>query len=808
MARAPETEESQTSEHDLGTLLRVASALVDRQNFARRYGLSFKSTATATAGFDRDLAFALGYPDKLDCRDYRSAYERGGIAKRIVEAYPRATWVSGIALIEDEDPETETEFERAAAELFERLELWAKLQRADILAGLGDYSVLLLGAPGETTEELPSLRGEGLLYARPLGEGGAKIIETVREITDPRYGLPEQYQIAKSKVHWTRVLHIAENCLDDEVRGEPRLRAVWNLFLDLLKVTGGGAEAAWRRADPGMQVDIPWVLKDGTPVKIDSGSFSELQDQVDEYINNVRRVLFTRGVDINELTGQAQSFGGNAEALIDQISGTAGIPKRILLGSERGELASSQDQQNWSDRVTERRTEFAVPLIRQLITRLVEHGALPKPSGYDVVWPEIEELDETGKAEVAGKIATANQAQATAGGQPVMTADEIRDRVFGLGPLAELEATEEEPLPTAARRVVRAAKRRLAQKRRPMVALAELADDEPDEPEWKAVHRAADSQRFAFADAVNAAWIAGAKALSAAALEEAVRGSQAEVEATALAAADKAEEVLRDVLPVRLHAALAAGAYAALRAARSRGSWFRSASAMRAAQFSASFDEANPRAIEWAEVRAAQLIAEVMPEVREAVRELVAAAIRDGVPPRRLAREIRQVIGLRSDQVRALANLAEELRGAEAGTVVSRFPPREGVRLVSGFRAKVPSGGASEAWIREQVARYAKMQHNYRARLIARTETIRAANEGQRELWRQAMDREELPVDQKRVWIATPDARVRPEHAARHGEIVGVNEPWPWGSEPGEEPACRCAEGLVTPEDLARRNAA
>src|SRR5690606_27397069 len=80
-----------------------------------------------------------------------------------------------------------------------------------------------------------------------------------------------------------------------------------------------------------------------------------------------------------------------------------GIPKRILIGSERGELSSEQDENNWAARVTERRGNHATPrIIRPTIDRLIRYGVLPQPAGgYDVEWPESDSLGEEKRALIA-----------------------------------------------------------------------------------------------------------------------------------------------------------------------------------------------------------------------------------------------------------------------------------------------------------------------------------------------------------------------------------------------------------------------
>jgi hypothetical protein len=99
------------------------------------------------------------------------------------------------------------------------------------------------------------------------------------------------------------------------------------------------------------------------------------------------------------------------------------------LGSERGELASSQDAANWAGRIAARQLNFAEPVIlRALIDRLVKWGALPKPSAgrYTVVWDALFEKDDTEKATIAKTWAEAAEKAATATGGPVMTAEEYR----------------------------------------------------------------------------------------------------------------------------------------------------------------------------------------------------------------------------------------------------------------------------------------------------------------------------------------------------------------------------------------------
>lgn len=504
----------------------LTSDLIERAQFATDVGLTFN-------GY-RNVRVQLGYLERLVWDDYRHLYRRGGIAKRIIEAYPKATWSSDARLTEDVDNNTQTPFEAAVAELFDRLDVWSRIERADILANIGSYSCLLIGAAGKLDTPLPS-RLRDLLYLTPLAENHATIQSWDVDVRSPRYGLPEYYQVSlggdplfergtylpssisrKSeivRVHWSRILHIAEGLLEDDVFGTPRLEAVWNNLDDLVKVVGGGAEAAWKRMDPGIQLDVDPELP------LDEDAMEDLEEQADEYIHGLRRMLQTRGTKMNLLSTTVAGFGPNATAILQLISGTTGIPQRILTGSERGELASTQDRDNWWDRINERRRAFAAPLIREFVNRLIERGAVPAPKStstsgavvaglsarriekrivngqkievrcfavpityytrsvvgagvststgataranshvnvgrysYMVSWPEVGPLDSAATAEILSKIAGANQANAQAGGGLILTADETRHYVLGLGPRPKEAETPQtgvgSPVPT------------------------------------------------------------------------------------------------------------------------------------------------------------------------------------------------------------------------------------------------------------------------------------------------------------------------------------------------------------------------
>lgn len=446
------------------TFRSATSAIMDRIQWMRQVGISFRGM--------RDLYQVLGYPRQITGREYRDRYARGGVAGAIIDAIVDATWRGDMELIEDENPKTFTPFEKAWDELDTRLKASEVMKRADKLSRLSTYSVILIGAAGELSDELPRGNGKGSKGVIGLwpwyGGGGpgsgnnrrldesmdsdATIQDYDTDPKSPRFALPFTYRLRRTEVvspalqvpvHWSRIIHLAEGCLEDEVFGQPALERVWNLLDDLDKVTGGGAEAFWLRANQGLHIDIDkdMTIGDANTEK------AALKEQAELYAHQQQRWLRTRGVNIETLGSDVANFNSPADAVLTQIAGAARIPKRILTGSEMGELASSQDRDNWKDQVNGRQSGYAGPyIVRRLVDRLVEYGYLPAPKNgplaYEVKWPHIEVLTETEKAEGAAKWATTNQAQ----GSPVYGAAEIRDHWYGMEPLtpeqikAEVEA--------------------------------------------------------------------------------------------------------------------------------------------------------------------------------------------------------------------------------------------------------------------------------------------------------------------------------------------------------------------------------
>lgn len=370
-------------------------------------------------GGERDIYQALGYKTTITYEDYYARYRRQDIAKAIIDRPATVTWSGKLILAEKEA--VDSSLEKAWGTLEEDLGLKSRLIRLDKLTAIGDYGVLLLGFDDITspTQFATKVRGGSrkLLYVKPYGQGSAKILTYDKNPKSPRFSFPETYQIesmgiegaeagdqpASSSlvVHHSRIIHVAGDLLESDIFGRSKLEAVFNRLFDMEKIIGGDAEMFWRGARPGYagKTDPDYSMTEATK--------TDLKAQIDEYEHNLRRILVSEGVSLEALEQQIADPTSHVDIQISMISAVTGIPKRILIGSERGELSSAQDKDEWLAYVQTRRDEFVEPnMVRPLIDRLMDYGVLPKTK-YDVRWEDLFSLTEKERVEIGSKRALA-----------------------------------------------------------------------------------------------------------------------------------------------------------------------------------------------------------------------------------------------------------------------------------------------------------------------------------------------------------------------------------------------------------------
>jgi uncharacterized protein len=391
----------------------------------------------------RNVSADCGYPEGyISTELYKSLYDREPVPARVVEVYPKECFQVQPTVFEDESADVVTPFEEAWDALGKQLRgeqsfyqeeessaIWTYLYDADVKSGIGHYAGILLGIDdgiplNEPAEMITPTDGNGkrkassdasrrLLFMRVFGESDMRINSLETDMSSPRYGQPTEYDISlidpteftslglgaslptnRAVVHWSRVVHISEY----GVLHTPRMQPVLNRLLDLRKLQGGSAEMYWRGAFPGYAIKTQPQL--GADVDINR---EDVKQQLTDYSNALQRFLVLMGMDITALAPQVSDPSSQIGAQLDSICIQLGIPKRIFMGSERGELASSQDDAAWNDRLKQRQLGVITPrIIIPVVDRLISLRVLPRPAkGYRVSWPDLTSKSDEEKAGIA-----------------------------------------------------------------------------------------------------------------------------------------------------------------------------------------------------------------------------------------------------------------------------------------------------------------------------------------------------------------------------------------------------------------------
>lgn len=396
-------------------IMNLIAGMVSRRDIAQMMGTQFDG--------NRDLYAVLGYKRQVEFDHYLAAYERQDIAQRIVDAPAQATWRRKPVISDDSDPENFTEFEKAWTGLTHKRRVFHYLERADRLSGIGEYGALLIGTDDVRKQEdfvrpLSRLRNgtDSILYLTPFMQNSATVAEIEGDPQSDRYGLPKIYNVALAgasindvttskglaalnpntvPIHWSRMIHIAEGLRENDIIGQPRLKPVFNRLYDIEKISGGSAEIFWQAAK---RIMVLQAKDNFTAVDTNDA----LTTMMDELIHGLRRVIDIQGYEVKTLETSDVRPDEAFRVALALVSSATGIPQRILLGSEQGKMASTQDEVNWNGRIADRQINFAEPVIlRQFVDRLIAVSALPRPqSDYVITWPSLFELSDKEKAQI------------------------------------------------------------------------------------------------------------------------------------------------------------------------------------------------------------------------------------------------------------------------------------------------------------------------------------------------------------------------------------------------------------------------
>ena len=172
------------------------------------------------------------------------------------------------------------------------------------------------------------------------------------------------------------------------------------------------------------------------------------------------------------------------------------------------------------------------------------------------------------------------------------------------------------------------------------------------------------------------------------------------------------------------------------------------------------FDRVAPTTVMTAQQMAAQWVREISDDTRSQINQITQAGLARGQPAPVIARTIKESIGLTEAQAKAVANYRRLLETGRPAALDYRLRDPEGDEEVEEAITRLRP--LKQSRVDELVAAYYERYLHYRARMIARFESLFASNTGASSAIEQAIARGALPAHTTKSWLVANDERLCP----------------------------------------------
>tara|TARA_R110000851_G_C13102466_1_gene568895 strand:- start:27080 stop:28480 length:1401 start_codon:yes stop_codon:yes gene_type:complete len=396
----------------------------------------------------------FGFPADLSFQQLYAMYLRNGIAHAGVSKTIGKTWQDQPFLLEKERDGSEgadtdeTTIEAEIRKRFAKLRLWQHLAEADGRSLVGKYAGVILRLGDNQTFDKPAafVPGglDGLVELIPAWEGQLTVAEWDQDQLSETYGQPKMFAFNEANVATGLANHRAFNIhpsrviiwsKDGTVHGRSALEPGFNDLMTMEKISGAGGEGFWKNAKSAPVFEVDKDAKIAEMAKAMGVAQADLadamNDQVEDWQKGFDQLLMIQGMQAKTLGITLPSPEHFFNIALQAFAASLSIPLKILVGSQTGERASTEDSDDWAQTNMARRANVVVPNIMMLVERLVGFRILPEKDWF-LDWPDLTEASMGEKIDRAGKMADVNQKTGTT--EWVFTPEEIRKTV-GYEPL-------------------------------------------------------------------------------------------------------------------------------------------------------------------------------------------------------------------------------------------------------------------------------------------------------------------------------------------------------------------------------------
>jgi hypothetical protein len=387
-----------------------------------------------SADGERDIYAACKVKRSLGWSDFWSQYKRIGYA-RAVNLVARSCWRDGASLFEgplivdgerqDPKPVMEEEMKK-----LRKQGIYRGLEKADTLNRIGSFSILFVGVPGGKANE-PVQNENGRIedvYFSAYSQQSVTINKYDDNPESPRYGLPVEYTITPGKqvnnqsgctstttdtrktfnAHWTRVVHLAEGALDNEIEGLSALEPIYDALNNLQKTSFSASESFWRNC---MTKFVTLYENDGK--KLTDTQKDTLDTAAKAFANEQQQFYNVKGAkDVKFSDTNVPDPQSSVDTLLKEISAATGIPIRILTGEGAGQLAGNEDKASFNQLISDRQQQWCNLWLSSTLDILTAAGVIGEvPEDTFFHWPAPKAMDEETESKVRLNNANADLAE-------------------------------------------------------------------------------------------------------------------------------------------------------------------------------------------------------------------------------------------------------------------------------------------------------------------------------------------------------------------------------------------------------------
>ena len=417
---------------------------VNSRPAARVVNLVQRTLQSAFPGFfpgaKHDHYKDFGYPEFVTFELVYNMYMRNSLARAAVDKTTRKTWQDPPWLLErprdgsEGAVKKETRLEKAIRQHFSDIRFWTKVMEADRRSLVGKFGAVILRIADNKSTDQPLTRVRGGLDAFidviPVWEGQLKVSQWDTNVDSITYGDPLMYQydegqltqngtispatqgkgLRRLTVHPSRIVIWS---MDGTMDGESSLKAGFNELITLEKITGAGGEGFWKNAKqaPILEMDkeadmTKMARAMGIPVE---KIVDVMNEQAKNWNEGFDELLMLQGMTAKLpkiVLPDPEHFYMNS---LQSFAASYDIPLKVLVGTQTGERASSEDASQWNQTCNFRRKNTVIPNILQIVKRLEACGVLKENPEWFVDWTDLTESTMLDKIDRAGKMAKVNK---------------------------------------------------------------------------------------------------------------------------------------------------------------------------------------------------------------------------------------------------------------------------------------------------------------------------------------------------------------------------------------------------------------